>query len=68
MRSHRLHLGRGVCDGPVYRGRGLGEGYAVDVATREKKRFSGEDLQGALKRLRADAGKDESSDLGLSRD
>lgn len=41
------------------------EGFSVDYGTKQKKRFSDEDIQSSVKRLRTDMCQDESSDLGL---
>ena len=69
---HGAHTGCAKVEAPelghIAEGEAEEKGFSADVATRQKKRFSNEDLQATFKRMRTDLGKDEASDLGLFKD
>ena len=54
--------------GQIAEGEAEEKGFSAEVATRQKKKFSNDDVQATFKRMRTDMGKDEASDLGLFRD
>ena len=69
---HGAHTGCAKVEAPelghIAEGEAEEKGFSADVATRQKKRFSNEDLQATFKRMRTDMGKDEASGLGLFKD